>query len=50
MTGSSMEKCGNGTRLIEYCCQIFWSLHEVSSSKTDLENAFFGKIHERDNL
>ena len=30
--------------LFAYCLQFFWSLHEVSSSKTNLENAFFVKF------
>ena len=35
---------GNDTILFAYCIQFFWSLHEVSSSKTNLENAFFVKF------
>ena len=34
----------NGTMLFAYYLQYFWSLHEVSNSKTNLENAFFVKF------
>ena len=30
--------------LFAYCLQFVWSLHEVSSSKTNLEIAFFVKF------
>ena len=31
-------------RAVRIRLQLFWSLHEVSSSKTNLENAFFVKF------
>ena len=41
---------GNGDMQFAHCWQLFYSLHEVSSSKTNLENAFFHDIHECNHL
>ena len=50
VTGSASEEHGNGAMLFEYCWPLYQSLHEVSSSKTDVENAFFVNNYVCDHL
>ena len=44
MTGSASEERVNGAMLFAYSWPLFYSLPEVSSSKTDWENAIFVKF------